>query len=76
MPDWQPIESAPRDGTRILVWGKIFPEHAVACWRPKGVLMEGWESHPYSECDIVSPTHWMPLPDPPHLDTVQQEGHK
>ena len=51
-PQWQPIESAPRDGTIIDVW---VPGHGRECdvWYD-----DGW-SFP------VIPTHWMPIPAPP-----------
>lgn len=62
--EWQPIETAPRDGTPILAWNG-------------GVFVVYWESDPGSwwvydpPCDeravwnVKQPTHWMPLPPPP-----------
>ena len=69
--EWQPIETAPRDGTTILVWQKGSVEFArwnTGPWnkmpRPfwDGTLAALWgkmtaRNHP--------PTHWMPLPPPP-----------
>jgi hypothetical protein len=58
---WQPIGTAPKDGTAILTFqsnlmtgGKM----RVAVWRDDTVP-KGWSA---SE---ESPTHWMPLPIPP-----------
>lgn len=68
---WQPIETAPRDGTEVLVCrvyedGKA--EYAVAHnyddgngWRDMGDL--GWAGMTHEEDN--QPTHWMPLPTPP-----------
>ena len=71
MTEWQPIETAPKDGTAILVTcGELFAvvewdEHAASYpsnegvgWRDAGDI--GWagtQGH--------MPTHWMPLPQPP-----------
>lgn len=55
--DWQPIESAPKDGTTVLVWS---PTHgAFVAWN-KG---HGWHTEP--GVYVRRPTHWMPIPEPP-----------
>ena len=67
MGDWQPIETAPRDGTRILaIWlyDPTRPEcssqpHAVIYWN--GV---GWEENMCGQVE-PEPSHWRPLPEPP-----------
>lgn len=71
MDDWQPIETAPMDGTDILCFcvepefeGEENPwtEMRVCFY---GILTEGescWMSH-YGY--IQRPTHWMSLPKPP-----------
>lgn len=63
---WLPIETAPKDGTVILVWDKCFKDAAVAhykgkCW---------WVNNTYGFCEdgeipSIDITHWMPLPTPP-----------
>lgn len=58
MSEWQPIETAPKDGTPILV-ADSGPYAFVVEWNNKhrawlGADRSAWE-----------PTHWMPLPEPP-----------
>jgi len=64
---WQPIETAPRDGTYILLgWfleggGGGHPE--VAFWHSTKQL---WCSSRLLNAEgYYSPTHWQPLPEPP-----------
>lgn len=63
--DWQLIETAPQDGTEVLVIGTLHnmltpnPRRHVACFR------RGW----WSGRDTISHvTHWMPLPHVPTTD--------
>lgn len=75
MAEWRSIETAPRDGTRVLLYG------------PEGVTEGAWNIHGYKDdlahlrrwnpiwlsehgcgcCggDNYVATHWMPLPPPP-----------
>lgn len=58
--EWQPIDSAPKDGTWIIVVGGI-----IAYWRAKDnawftITAEEWPGKPI-QWDV---THWMPLPQP------------
>ena len=60
---WQPIETAPRDGTEILAWDGIGMKFA---WRYEGrwiydIDMESPYLTPWH------PTHWQPLPSPPPI---------
>ena len=73
MNNWQPIETAPKDGTFILLHVEHFGlcqgywceepvniktgEDAEPCW------MAGLSAH---FCRNVVPTHWMPLPEVPN----------
>lgn len=61
---WQPIETAPRDGTSILVFTElgVFEATFVSYWE--------FAVANYHGCLCCSgrgdnPTHWMPLPEPP-----------
>ncbi len=55
--DWQPIETAPKDGYHIQLWRpdiQFVGYYAKAGWCANGpVLLD------------PPPTHWKPLPDPP-----------
>jgi hypothetical protein len=73
---WQPIETAPKDGTPILVWnGSSFGfytragDMGVAIWREQALPgKDRWRWCAQDCCDGVTtydPTHWMPLPGPP-----------
>ena len=56
---WQPIDTAPRDGTNILTWDGH--SISIACWLD---IMGDWWGD--DDCALCStPTHWMPLPQPP-----------
>ena len=68
MSEWQPIETAPKDGTACLVTydGIVVP----ARWRLSRISKNlfGWHLDNWSDLDIefaMNPTHWMPLPEPP-----------
>ena len=77
---WQPIETAPRDGTDILVCVTHNVPSEECDSRPSasdGYVWEtlqwvDWARDPYEwpicrgRVDIpFPPTHWMPLPEPP-----------
>lgn len=56
--EWQPIETAPKDGTAILIYHQRADAQAVAA-----PVIGGWfvpRGGP-----VKNPTHWMPLPEPP-----------
>ena len=64
MSEWQPIETAPKNGTRIIVFRPKANEYihhisedrwckigSTFCWARSNEKMQ--------------PTHWMPFPQPP-----------
>lgn len=58
---WQPIETAPRDGSSVLLLGRG-GRHADGFWEAKAYAGNGCWVWPYVKCE---PLHWMPLPAPP-----------
>ena len=66
--EWQPIETAPKDETGILVVsGGVVGE---ANYKDYDGYEPGWfwiNTYP-QDSDPIDPTHWMPLPDPPSGD--------
>ena len=54
--EWQPIETAPKDGSDILVWDG--DSVSLANWF-------GGEWWVLGEFTLDNVTHWMPLPPPP-----------
>ena len=55
-PRWQPIETAPKDGTTIIVYEPGL--YQTAAWTGGG-----WTNA--SDSWLGDVTHWMPLPKPP-----------
>jgi hypothetical protein len=71
MTDWQPIETAPKDGTAILIWpAQSALTGSTECMIISYVVRwhdwkESWIEASGEEYDTFYPTHWMPLPPPP-----------
>lgn len=76
--EWQPIETAPKDGSRYLIYVPRVATDSDSSWFTVLVAsyVGGYDSgdvwftmlrgkeKTYGE-DIYDPTHWMPLPTPP-----------
>ena len=70
MNQWQPIETAPKDGTNIILFGEgkvtvggwVSAEDQGAEPGEEYLIAAGWWSIDLAD---NNPTHWMPLPDPP-----------
>lgn len=64
--DWQPIETAPRDRTPILVvWWTGNKAWQSVAWMVRDETEEWWTPTDASFRHYLHPTHWMPLPSPP-----------
>ena len=69
--DWRPIETAPKDGTHILVWGPDsggiygftvpYQPMVVLWWKDDG----RWVARENDDMEWGDLTHWMPLPELP-----------
>lgn len=82
---WQPIATAPRDATAVLVMSDIWPGtdtgRAKECNGHNTYVAEWWEGSGEWVCYMdaieeprcpIEPTHWMPLP----LAPEQMENRK
>jgi hypothetical protein len=63
MSAWQPIDTAPQDGTVFIAYwcGDVF----LAWYNPE---QHNWQEYPdgdFEEIHGKELTHWMPLPEPP-----------
>jgi len=96
MTEWQPIETAPKDGTAIRAKrvhdGRVICD-GIAAWRTVhfGELRDpisgeqfaapedatGWMC-PKGVADkrFPTPTHWMPLPEPPEVTAHSPDTYK
>jgi hypothetical protein len=74
MSDWQPIETAPKDGTVLLLWGEFTDaSEPFIGWyddrdsrrpeMPFGPFV--WRQHKASTVAERCVRWWMPLPQPP-----------
>ena len=66
--EWQPIETAPKDGTKILGYDPsiIYPEERMAVM---DFSIIGWAACVgEGDYERYSPTHWMPIPEAPNAE--------
>lgn len=73
--EWLDIETAPKDGGNVLLWcvdlvggnGRV----ATGSWH--GIYSGSWWDFHMEY--TLNPTHWMPLPDPPVIETEDAASH-
>lgn len=70
---WQTIDTAPRDGTRVM----LYKFHDGLGWHVLGhgyfvgddPVVRGWVTSGFTDppgnLGLAAPSHWMPLPNPP-----------
>lgn len=64
--DWKPIETAPKDGSKILLFLMHGNGCVVAYWRK---AHKTWDIPMHMVEICGTPTHWMPLPEEPITST-------
>ena len=81
--EWQPIETAPKDGTAVLVYPPTWRERtaSVAVWdndeyarKPRPYWRRDDDMGKVTYSRERPPTHWMPLPTPPLPDNAEVSG--
>jgi hypothetical protein len=73
MSEWKPIETAPKNGTRILL-GRFKSDcpmngRCAVDWWSLPEDGRGWIGFGKFNPTYWPPTHWMPLPPPPESNT-------
>ncbi|WP_373318459.1 DUF551 domain-containing protein [Laribacter hongkongensis] len=76
--EWQPIETAPKDGTEFDAWSKFGGRVPNVFWgnptssrtTSKCFCVYEYEWHVVPVLDNTL-THWMPLPAPPKQDQTK-----
>lgn len=63
---WQPIETAPKDGTEVLTFGPL-KDGSGFYYECQAYYHKGaWPRWPVEwMANCLTPTHWQPLPSPP-----------
>lgn len=66
--NWQPIETAPKDGQYVFLWWPYWCDQypAIAWWNH-----DEWRCPEALTRSGDGPTHWMPLPPPPTQEPAQ-----
>lgn len=91
---WRPIDTAPRDGTPVLLWAEMWEmtwgaqvgsySELECMWETsEGRVQDNeigfdpdaeFDEHEFDEDSNLGPTHWMPIPTPPHTSTDGKGG--
>lgn len=82
MDGWQPIETAPKDGSAILIYGGTYSYSIYADEPFDGVSIARWyrfhwrgeDRQAHDDWYSHNPTHWQPLPNPPQHSKGRSDG--
>ena len=75
--EWQPISTAPHDGTEVLLWWPYWRKRPVIGvwkqgeWQTEAKLWDYGTGSP-EELEKAQPQAWQPLPIPPQSEGVNQ----
>lgn len=69
---WQPIETAPKDGTWVMLFYRPSCVPLVTFWAEYSAARSDWAHR--KELGNNVPTHWRPLPWPPATATEKSHG--
>lgn len=81
--DWQPIETAPKDGRTIIITGKNFNREGTGRWLVLGHWREQRQrfmDRPAEDPNrdlgdgLHAPTHWMAVPEFPDANVPLKEA--
>ncbi len=76
--DWRPIETAPKDGTRVLLWdgAPYFARWSEECQHGQFEMKPGWQifecDDQFYSCAADAPTAWAPVPYGPKQVTASE----
>jgi hypothetical protein len=82
-PQWQPIETAPKDGNKLLLYSNIDLNgkdddktvvglYGELTWCHDEINIESEYLWYYRYVNPINATHWMPLPEPPETNSEWQ----
>jgi len=75
--EWQPIETAPKDETWVLLYGEhggadYSPHMDVAQYAHGGWITYHLDEHAEPKSPTCTPTHWQPLPERPGINIEKE----
>jgi hypothetical protein len=77
MTNWQPIKTAPKDGTRILLFmPKTNFKIYVGQYLRNEDRSEAWYCGGFGTLSSTKPSHWASLPEPPRRTRARMKGEK